>query len=361
MSTSLQSWVTEHVSSVLENYLAEHRAHLTSQAPELGELVSTLETFLVGGKYLRPQFVAVGALMMGPETLHSRRASIAQLGAAVELVQAAALIHDDLIDHSDTRRGRPAVHVAAHDAHARAGLAGSSHDFGMATAVVLGDLALMIAEQLAARALTGSDDRAHFDALRTEMIAGQYLDILNQAGGLTSPGSAHAAALSVIRWKTVPYTVERPLLLGASHSNAPAAILRSLSELAVPLGTAFQLRDDLLGVFGDEKTIGKPSSGDITEGKRTTLLAFAEDNASPAQRTALAEAVGHASADEAALSAARRVFEETGARAHVEAEVASLADQTRGLLASSLEPVAHPKGVAELERLITQTTGVVHS
>lgn len=361
MTASLHTWVSSHVASALGDFLTQQRTTLNEHAPELGNFVDQLEGFLVGGKFLRPRFVAVGALAVGAENLRGREQSLARLGAAVELVQAAALIHDDLIDHSHTRRGRPSIHVAAAKAHQRWKLSGSAEDFGAATAVVLGDLALSFSEQLASTALSGPRDRAQFDALRTEVMAGQYLDILNQADGLSSFPDTESAAMAVIRWKTVPYTVMRPLLLGATHAGASEEMCAALEEFSVPLGTAFQLRDDLLGVFGDESRTGKPASGDITEGKRTVLLAHAWQHARDTQRDVLRDAVGLAQASPDHVAAARDVLVQTGARAHVQRLVREHATHSREILDGPLRALATEEACDALDALITQATGVSRS
>lgn len=360
-SSELRSWVSDHVNTALSDCLASHRSVLAAHADELGQFVDALEQFCQGGKFLRPQFVAVGALMATDNALTIFADTLPRLGAAVELVQAAALIHDDLIDHSDTRRGRPSVHCAAEAFHKEANLAGSAEDFGAATAVVLGDLALTIAEQLASTALSSHTDREQFNLLRTEVMAGQYLDVLNQAQGLRSPGSAAASATAVTRWKTVPYTVQRPLLIGATHAGAHQKVIDVLHELSVPLGTAFQLRDDLLGVFGDERETGKPASGDITEGKRTVLLAYAEERATDTERAQLRAAVGNPGAHDDAIARAREIFDSTGARALVESQIAELADDTRAILDERLAPLVPEQSVAVLDELMTKATGVARA
>lgn len=358
MPQSLHAWVSSHVTSALGGFLAQQRAPLHAHAPELGEFIDLLHNFVGGGKLLRPRFVAVGALAVGKESFREHENSLARVGAAVELVQAAALIHDDLIDHSPTRRGRPSVHIAAADTHRTRHLSGKAADFGTATAVILGDLALSFSEQLAHTALTGSRDRAQFDALRTEVMAGQYLDVLNQADGLSSFPDTESAAMAVIRWKTVPYTVERPLLLGATHVGAHEDLCAALEEFSVPLGTAFQLRDDLLGVFGDETHTGKPTSGDITEGKRTVLLAHAWQHSRESQRDVLRDAVGLAHASPDHVAAAREIMVETGSRAYVERLVREHAERSRDILDGKLRTLATEEALDALDALITQATGI---
>src|SRR5690606_2404666 len=237
-------------------------------SPETAGLVEVLERYLEGGKLLRPRFCFWGGAAALPrEPPAAQPEALARFGADLELVQAAALMPDDVLDHSPVRRGRPAAHVEAEHAHRAAGLVGSSQEYGVAVAIVLGDLALSWAEQLAAGVNGGLAGvrraRAEFDALRTEVMAGQFLDVLHQAGGFTSSPDAEQAALSVIRWKTVPYTVLRPVRIGAALMGAEDSELEALSRWAIEVGTAFQLRDDLLSVIGDQDETGKPIGGDI--------------------------------------------------------------------------------------------------
>lgn len=326
--------LADDVARILRTTLAARREELRTIAPEVASLGGVLSQFLEGGKLLRPRFCFWGgAAVRLPDDADRER--LATLGAAIELVQAAALLHDDLIDHSPTRRGRPAVHIAAAADHREQGLAGSSAEHGAAVAIVLGDLALAWASALAAEALAASPQaRREFDLLCSEVMAGQYLDILHQAGGFVSQPAEEDAALAVIRWKTVPYTVLRPLRLGAALLGADDALLTGLSRYAEAAGRGFQLRDDLLGVIGDETATGKSASSDIAEGKRTLLLAIAQERADGEQREILARVVGAADATEAEHAAVRAILRGTGAiddvarrvRADRDAAVATLAD-----------------------------------
>src|SRR5699024_6637363 len=242
--------------AITRDELAGRRREQARISPETAELADLLLEYLEGGKLLRPRFCFWGGVAaLGHEPTPAQVDALGRYGAAIELVQAAAVLRD-------------------------AGLAGSVEDAGVAVAVVLGDLALSWAEQIAAR--VGGEPgavaaaRSEFDALRTEVMSGQFLDIVHQAGGFASAGDAEQAALSVIRWKTVPYTVLRPVRIGAALMGGSQDALERLSEWAVEVGTAFQLRDDLLSVVGDQQETGKPIGGDILEGKRTVLLARTE-------------------------------------------------------------------------------------
>lgn len=338
------------VEDVLRRLIADRRAELERIAPEALTLVESLERYLAGGKMLRPRFCFFGGLSaLDAEPSDAQIQALARSGAAIELVQAAALMHDDVIDHSPTRRGRPALHVEQSAAHRDRSLAGSSEEFGVAVAIVLGDLTLSWAEQLFTQALEGSTAsaraRAEFDALRTEVMCGQYLDILHQAGGLgagvrggdgaEAVSDGEAAALQVIRWKTVPYTVLRPVRMGAALLGADEQVLELLSQWAIEVGTAFQLRDDLLSVVGDEDATGKPIGGDIEEGKRTVLLARTAAAANAAESALLARTVGTDSPDPDDVRAVHELMVRTGAVASVARDVQERAEAAGVLLAGA--------------------------
>ncbi|MCS6710496.1 polyprenyl synthetase family protein [Brachybacterium sp. EF45031] len=341
---------------VLDAALDRRRMELERLAPESAELPRILAAYLEGGKLLRPRFV-LWAAECARSVDEALLTSVATAGAAVELVQAAALLHDDVIDNSPMRRGRPAVHVAAAQQHRRAGLSGDPVRFGEAVAIILGDLALSWAEQLAAPVLAEHPAaRPEFDALRTEVMAGQHLDMLHQAGGFLSPADPVDAARTVIRWKTVSYTVHRPLRIGARLAGADDELLQLLDEVAVPVGTAFQLRDDLLSVVGDPADTGKPVGGDVTEGKRTVVLELARTRADERQRTALEAAVGRQDATPGQVQDALAVLRATGAVAEVVAEVESHAQRARDRLYAS--DAVRAEGREGLLALIDRATDV---
>lgn len=353
--------LVDRVEQVIAAELAARRTLLAEISPETAELVDRLGAYLAGGKLLRPRFCFWGGVAaLGREPDEAELDALARCGAAIELVQAAALMHDDVIDHSPVRRGRPALHVQAADRHRAEHLDGGAEDFGIAAAIVLGDLALSWSEQLAAQmpGEVGAVSRARheFDALRTEVMAGQYLDILHQAGGFSSSPDAEQAALAVIRWKTVPYTVLRPVRLGAALMGAADPVLETLSAWAVQVGTAFQLRDDLLSVVGDEDETGKPIGGDIAEGKRTVLLARTEAAASASERALLERVVGRSGASAAEQAAVHRLMVSTGAVASVAEEVRRRAERGRELLTAA-DGIAGP-GRDGLDALAALATDV---
>lgn len=364
--TESPSVLSERAVAAVRAHLGAHLEHqrgvLAQVAPEVGRMVEDLEEYLTGGKMLRPLFCYWGGVaVLGEAPEGEAAADLARAGAAIELVQAAALLHDDVIDHSPTRRGRPAAHVAAADRHRAAALSGRAEDFGEAYAIVLGDLSLSWAEELFARirAVPGAAGRREFDLLRTEVMCGQYLDILHQAGGFASAADAEAAATAVIRWKTVPYTVLRPVRTGAALAGASPEVLELLAQWSEAVGTAFQLRDDLLSVVGDQDVTGKPIGGDIREGKRTVVLARALARADAAQRAALERALGAADADAGTVDAAHAALVDTGAVDEVRDEVRHLARRAEDLLARDtlLAPLGR-EGLAALGAAATDLSAL---
>jgi geranylgeranyl diphosphate synthase type I len=273
--------------------------------------------------------------------------------SALELVHASALIHDDVMDGSDTRRGRAAVHRRFAGAHRDGGWAGDPEAFGRAAAILLGDLALAWSDEL----LHGSGfdpatlarARPVFDEMRTEVTAGQYLDVLGQATGDGSVGWAGTVA----RYKSAKYTVERPLLFGAALAGAGTGLTAAYSGYGLPLGEAFQLRDDVLGVYGDPARTGKPAGDDLREGKRTYLVASALAAADPAQRQALEQGLGNRGAD---VDRLREIIAATGALAATEARIAELTGRALAAIDGVELDAAARAVLTELAGAATQRT-----
>jgi geranylgeranyl diphosphate synthase type I len=299
------------VQEALDAFLAERRVAVDAMGPELVPLVDALRDLVAGGKRLRPAFCFWGAL--GAGTADSDALVVA--AASLELFQACALVHDDVMDGSDTRRGRPSVHRAFAATHREAGWSGDPDAFGTAAAILLGDLALSWAdEMLASSGLASATVLRVFSDMRADVVGGQYLDMLVQATGQATVESA----LRVAHWKAAKYTIERPLHLGAAMAGAESAVYAAYSGYGLPLGEAFQLRDDVLGVFGDPATTGKPAGDDLREGKRTVLVAMALEAATPAQAALLEERLGDPSLDDAGVDALRELLVDTKAVGRVE-------------------------------------------
>jgi len=323
--------VIARVDAVLSGFLDERVASLADVGPEIGPVAAAARTLVLdGGKRLRPRFAYWGwRSAHGPEVDDDLLLTAA---ASLELVHACALAHDDLMDSSATRRGNPTAHVSFAAMHAQSGWAGTSEHFGAAAAILLGDLLLAWADTLFARAAMPPAAQRVFDDVRQLVMAGQYLDVLVQARAEFSPEDA----LRVAQFKTSKYTVEGPLLLGANAAGAMPDVLAALSSYAIPLGEAFQLRDDVLGVFGDPAVTGKPAGDDLLEGKHTLLTALAMRNADPVQAALLRADLGRRDLCADDIAALRDVIVTTGALDAVEQRITERTAQARAALDAPL-------------------------
>ncbi|HEX4966011.1 MAG TPA: polyprenyl synthetase family protein [Thermoanaerobaculia bacterium] len=280
----------------------------------------------------------------------SSEEEVLPLALATELLHTYLLIHDDIMDHAETRRGLPAAHVRFRDVHRARGLRGDAAHFGVSVAILLGDLAQSWAVELAAPAFPkGNGELARcFSAMCQEVVGGQYLEILVAQ----RRGATEEELLRVLRLKSGRYTCERPIQLGAILAGAPAAALAELSRYGAAVGEAFQLQDDLLGMFGDPGTVGKPVDADLREGKYTFLIHRALEAATPGQRQALEGALGNSDASASQVQAALRVLEETGARAAVTAMIAERLRAAQAALAGLAPFGLAPEGRLFLAGLI---------
>ncbi len=306
------------VQAALDEFLAHQDKVLAGVSPDLVPMAEALCDLLAGGKRLRPAFCywawrGAG----GADTDEAVRAA-----TSLELLQACALIHDDVMDGSDTRRGMPAAHRRFASLHQANSWLGSQENFGRGAAILLGDLCLCWADELLLGSGMDADALVRakpvYDEMRTELMAGQYLDLLEQARG----GGSVERAMRVIWFKSAKYTIERPLHLGAALAGAGPELVAAYSRYGLPLGEAFQLRDDVLGVFGDPAETGKPAGDDLREGKRTVLVAEASQRATPAQADALRRYLGDPALDAHGVETLREVITDSGALAHVEALIA---------------------------------------
>jgi geranylgeranyl diphosphate synthase type I len=342
---------------------AQLDAELTTQAgvlaelgPDVEDLLHAVGDLLRGGKRLRAAFLYWGARAAGlPDS-----DALVRLASAMELFQAAALIHDDVMDDSDTRRGMPAAHRRLAGHHADRGWAGDGDRFGLAGAVLAGNLCLTWTDEVYATCGLPADalDRGRpvFDRMRTQLMAGQFLDVVESMRpweGL-EPGERVERAGRVIRFKSAKYTVEHPLLIGASVGGMDTAGQAALSRYGLDLGRAFQLRDDLLGVFGDPEETGKPAGDDLREGKRTVLLAHALAGTDEAGRRRVEELLGRADLAGSDVDELRAVIAGSGAVHVVEEEITRLATAARAALADVRAPGRD--AVEVLDALVTTAT-----
>ncbi|MFJ9895953.1 polyprenyl synthetase family protein [Streptomyces sp. NPDC091280] len=328
--------VLHRVDQVLKDFLdAKARAAATRELPP--EVTSLLRNFVLnGGKRIRPMLCAVGWYAAGGR--NEPPPYVIQAAASLEMFHSFALIHDDVMDAAHSRRGAPTVHRALSERYAHRH---DAHRFGEHGAILLGDLAHAWSDEL----LYGADVpparadavRAVADAMRWEVMFGQYLDLV--ASG--PPGADADAPLRIARYKTARYTVERPLHLGAALGGASQELMTSLSEYALPIGEAFQLRDDILGTYGDPRTTGKPCLDDLRDGKCTLLVAFAMRDADEEQRRLLRTAIGSPALGEEDAARVRQVFDATGARAAVERLIRTRQEEAcHALTRAALPPAA---------------------
>lgn len=316
------------IDATLSDFLAGQVAQLDGIDPELGRFARTArDLILTGGKRLRSTFGYWG--WRGVAGMNDPVQPVLPALAALELMHSFALIHDDVMDASATRRGGPTAHRIFAAQHVNAGRLSDSEQFGTTSAILVGDLCLVWADQLLARtpltATTLFAVRAGYDRMRIEAVAGQYLDVLGESDPATW---SVERALRVARYKTASYTIQRPLQFGLALAGPAtgdkAALDDAYDRYGIAVGEAFQLRDDLLGVFGDPAVTGKPVSDDLRTGKPTTLLMLALQLATAAQRAelerdpagAVLPADGSGGPDLARLA---EVIADTGAPRQVEA------------------------------------------
>lgn len=357
-------------------------SHLAPGAQELTEAAAALTS---GGKRLRAVLAAIGYTALTHRSASDgRRASflsspaVISLGAALELYQASALVHDDVIDASPARRGKPAAHVRLANRHQEQDWLGSAATFGSSGAILLGDLLLSMSNEMmdeAAQAVADTaphcalEARTAFHQMTAEVAVGQYLDLRAETQPFPDdeqdPASTglhmERSALTVVIHKSARYSVMHPLVIGAllagAFSSSPA--LASLSRFGEELGVAFQLRDDDLAVFGDPEATGKPVGGDLREGKRTVLLALAWRRTDQAGRALLRQVVGNQQATQEQVAAATRLIEDCGARTEHEEHIADLVAASLTTL-DSMRASLHPAAADDLRtlaRLLTDRRG----
>ena len=323
----------------IDGFLSEHESRLAAIAPELTAFTGHARELLSGGKRFRAQFCYWGwkAFSGAPESIDPMPVPdsaealrpVALAATALEVFHAAALVHDDLIDNSDTRRGSPSAHRHLESVHLQSGWLGDGARFGRSAAVLLGDLLLGWSDELLDRGIAGLPDRraglaarAEFNRMRTEVTAGQYLDVLEEhAWNTVADRDSLSRAHRVIVYKSAKYSIESPLAIGAALAGAPDAQVDALRAFGLPLGIAFQLRDDLLGVFGDPERTGKPAGDDLREGKRTVLIALARTALPASSRRLIDELLGDPGLDEEQVMMIRTALVESGAVAKVEQSI----------------------------------------
>lgn len=319
--------VRERVDARLLSFLRGEAHEWRAVDGALALPLKVLEDFVLhGGKRLRPEFAYAAFVGAGGDGADER---IVQLGAAIEMLHTFALVHDDVMDGSASRRHRPTVHCALEARHRRLGWRGEPRRVSEGLAILIGDLAFAYADRLAID--LPRDVVRLFDRMRVELHMGQYLDLVSAAEGPAAWGSiGDLRAERIMLYKTAKYSVERPLVLGAVLAQSDAGNLLRLSRFGLAVGEAFQLRDDLLGAFGDPSTTGKPSGDDFREGKLTCLVAhayrWATDRGDALALGALAE-LGSGTLSQESVARLQALLVESGAVDAVERRIARLIEQ----------------------------------
>jgi geranylgeranyl diphosphate synthase, type I len=294
---------------------------------ELVPPIEALRRFVLdGGKRLRPAFchwAFVGAGGDGADP------AVIDAGAALELLHAFALLHDDVMDGSRLRRGRTTVHIDFAARHVAGAWRGEARRFGEGVAILVGDLAFVYADLLMVGVPPAATDI--FNELRVELNIGQALDLI----GTAEARRDRAMARRIACYKSGKYTVERPLHLGAALRGRFGDLAEPLSAFGLPLGEAFQMRDDILGTFGDPAVTGKPVGEDLREGKPTPLLAIATARAG-AGGSELLNRVGSPDLGDDEVAAIQDLMLETGAKEETE----RLVDELAAEAVSSLDQAA---------------------
>jgi geranylgeranyl diphosphate synthase, type I len=312
-----------------------------------GLLADPLESLrslvLAGGKRLRPAFCYWAHVGAGGDP---QDPIVVDAGAGLELLHTFALVHDDIMDGSLNRRGMRAVHKQFEDAHRVNGWRAEERRFGEGVAILVGDLAFVYADILLTH--VNPEAAAIYNELRIEVNIGQYLDLVGTVRG----GPTVESAKRICRYKSGKYTIERPLHLGAALAGGLAKYQDALSAYGLPLGEAFQLRDDLLGAMGDESLTGKPVGDDLREGKPTSLVARALEAANASQQTLLGR-IGHADLTTDEVLELQQIFVATGAAAGVEADIALLRNEAIAAISGAGLLPSATTALVELAHFVT--------
>lgn len=350
---TLVNWLRDKVSTALDEALAESERRTAHIGPEVSAAYDVAKRLLGGGKRLRAAFAYLG--WAGHSGEQDPGVAL-RAGVGLEFFQLAALVHDDVIDASHTRRGIPAAHRQFAERHRADEMLHDADDFGQAAAILLGDLLVMLAHHelgLATAAVPPAPaSRAHrlITDMMSEVTLGQYLDIYAQSAPWSlRPQLDVDRAHRVVRSKSARYSVEHPMLIGAAMAGADDDQLAATSAIGLPIGEAFQMRDDVLGIFGDPEITGKPSGDDLREGKRTLLITTALANAPRRDADRIRAVLGGPVADDD-LREVRRILTDSGAVAQVEELITARAAEAQAAIATSGWPVQ----VQELARYLAR-------
>ena len=346
--------VLAQVQTNLDDFCVKQRSDFEAISSDLIPVVDYTHSLLQGGKRFRALFcywawrasLSESSYHQSEQEVNDSEQAIAGIAASLEMFHAAALVHDDLLDQSDTRRGAPAIHKRFESLHKEKHWAGAPERFGVAGSVLVGDLMLGWSSEIFGNALLHSPNREiesacrdEFSLMRVEVMAGQYLDVLEENAATTRPVKEGVGrAEKVILYKTAKYSIEAPLRIGAAFAGADQSTLNVFTQFGIPLGIAFQLRDDILGVFGDPSVTGKPAGDDLREGKRTVLVALTREaltEKSPSMANSFEELLTSRELDAQQIAFMQKLIQESGALEKTERMITELADRSLDSLESS--------------------------
>ncbi|WP_295829736.1 polyprenyl synthetase family protein [uncultured Microbacterium sp.] len=354
----------EAVSQRLDKFLSEQLSYASALGPEAESLTRAGASALRGGKRLRARFCLAGWRAVGaldaPSSAAFDEPALA-VATSLEIFHAAALVHDDLVDNSDTRRGQPAAHRALQKAHQDADWAGDSDAFGRSGAILLGDLLVAWSDDLLEEGLedhpSAAATRRAYSRMRRDVTIGQFLDVAEESAYTVYPDDTHAErALRIASYKSARYSIQQPLQIGAALAGADDEQLEALGRFGHDVGMAFQLRDDVLGVFGDSAVTGKPVGDDLREGKRTVLVAYAREMLESAERDRFDALLGDPALDAEQIAALQQTIVATRALERTETLIADYAQRADAALADARVDTGALTDLRALARAATERT-----
>lgn len=383
----------EDISQRLDSFAARRRDEVAGLGDEAAMFVDHAAAALRGGKRLRARFCAAGWSAVArfdgapgasdagavpthamPDPSGSAPPALVGVSAALEVFQAAALVHDDIIDNADTRRGRPSAHRALERAHRDSAWLGDADAFGRSAALLLGDLLVAWSDDLMEESLALAVDpeapgteatavrataaaRAEYALMRREVTLGQFLDVAEESAWSGAPAAdLPERALRIASYKSARYSVQQPLVIGAALAGADEKQLTALRDFGLPLGLAFQLRDDVLGVFGDATETGKPAGDDLREGKRTLLIALARPRLDDGERARFDALIGSPELDDDQIGMLTETIRSTGALDDVEGRIVAYTREAEQALLGALVDDSAVEELRDLARAATQRT-----
>lgn len=336
--------IATRVDNRLRALLTEEEARWVGFDADLATPFAELTRMVVGGgKRLRPVFTYWGFVGAGGSPTDPR---VIDAGAAFELLHAFALFHDDIMDGSVARRGATTTHESMQAEHRARRWSGDARRFGDGAAILIGDLSFVYADMLLSH--LGPRGWQMWNELRVELNIGQYLDMLGSAQNERRPEKA----ARICRYKSGKYTIERPLHLGALLADEATPLLEKYSAYGLPLGDAFQLRDDVLGAFGDSAVTGKPVGDDLREAKPTPLMALAMSRATQSQREVLSR-VGVGVLSDTDVARVQQAIVDCGALAEMEITIERLTKEAIDAISAASIDAEVRAELVELARFVS--------